>query len=291
MNIVHTLLGPSTFWIWRNVIEIFIFSFLFYKTSLFLKRDKTKNLLPYFYGYCSIAFISYFLQLPTLNYALLIFAPAALCLFIIFHQDTLQRNFVAMKNLAPQNNAFSDSLEVLMRCMLIALNNKQEVQVLIEHHDKLDEFLDCSFKINSPLNYDLLLLLLESPSFDPKKMIWVTNTGIIRGINATWQDTLTAKSAVGATQLLSARELAQWYSCKIDCLVFELDPVARHFAVTAHGTTNPQVTSHHVLQILKKHSLNSAVHQKSNHGEIHASSFAKATADRQPTKGTIHDQN
>lgn len=264
MNIIHTLLGPSSFWIWRNALEICIFSTLFYAFALYLRRDKTKNLLPYFYAYCAVTVGAYFLQLSTLNYFLILFAPAGVCLFILFHQETLQRNFVALRQRKPQHETFEGSIEVLMRCMLIALNKKQSVCVLIEYQDKLEEFVDCTYLINSPLNHDLLTLLLESPSLDHQKMIWITHTGIIRGINASWHDAFAHSSNISASQLLSSRDLHEWYSNKTDCLTLELDPVARTFAVTAHGTANPQVTSHQVLQIIKKHSLNLANDQKSS---------------------------
>lgn len=269
MNIIHSLLGPSSFWIWRNALEICVFSFLFYRFSLYLRQDRTKNLLPYFYGYCAIAIASYFFQLSTLSYALFLFGPAAVCLFILFHQETLQRNFIALKQLAPQSPAFIDSIETLMRCMLIALNKKQEVSVLIEYHDSMDEFVVCDSSINSALNYDLLLLLLESPSFDSKKMLWVTQTGIIRGFNASWQEMISNKSSIGATQLPSARDLHAWYSSKTDCLIFELDPAMRTFTVTAHGNTKPNLTSQQVLQMIKKHSLNLVTHHKPKEGALH----------------------
>lgn len=280
MEIIHSLLGPSSFWIWRNTIEILIFSFLFYKISLYLRRDKSKNLLPYFYGYCALACAAYFLQLSTVNYVLFLFAPAAVCLFILFHQETLQRNFVALKSVAAQQPTFIDSLEVLMRCMLIALNNKQEVTVLIEYNDTLNEFVQSNSSINSSLNYDLLILLLESPSFDPKKMLWITQSGIIRSMNAQWHDELTTKSAVGATQLLSTRDLHEWYTSKTDCLIIELDPAARTFAVTTHGTTKQNLTSQHVLHMIKKHSQNLAPENKEGtfHGKNQKSHFEQRSS-------------
>lgn len=281
MNLINTLLGPSLFWIWRSALEICIFSVLFYKTSLFLKRDRSKNLLPYFYGYCSIAALAYFIQLTTLSYFMIIFAPAAVCLFVLFHQETLQRNFVALKKMVQPQAPFADSLELLMRCMLIAMNRKQEVTVLIEHTDNVDEFVECAFKINSPLNYELLQLLLESPSIDAKKMLWITHTGTIRGINAAWHDAITARSALGATQLLTARELAEWYTGKTDCVVIELDPVARNFAVSAHGSTKAQLTSHHVLQIVKRHSMNTNNPIKLER-EIHAKNKTTHSEQRTP---------
>lgn len=313
MNIIHTLLGHSSFWIWRNALEICIFSILFYQLALYLRKDNSKNLLPYFYGYCAVACAAYFLQLSALSSFLFIFAPAAVCLFILFHQETLQRNFVALKTQAVQQPSFEGSIEILIRCMLIALNNKQEVSVLIEYQDKLDDFVDCTYSINSPLNHDLLMLLLESPSIDHKKMIWITHAGMIRGINATWHDSYvpssahsinsqpslframadTAGQAHGATQLPTQRDLHEWYTGKTDCLTIELDPTTRTFAVTAHGNTNPQVSSHHVLAIIKKHNLILSQPQKSRDGKSMVSSVSphNKSLDRDIRKGTLHDQN
>ncbi len=84
---------------WRDCLEIIFFASLFYYLTLWLKKDKTKNLLPYFYGYCLITFCAYMLELTTVTSLLFLFTPAAVMLFILMHQDTLQRNIVALKHI------------------------------------------------------------------------------------------------------------------------------------------------------------------------------------------------
>lgn len=281
MHIIYSLLGPSSFWIWRNVLEISIFSFLFYRFSLYLRKDKNSNLLPYFYGYCALGCITYFLQLPTLSVGFLLFGPAALCLFILFHQETLQRNFIAFKQGNLQTIAISDSFETLMRSILIALNNKQEITVLLEYNDQLDDFLACDTLINSPMNHDLLELLFKSPSFDTQKMLWISHTGIIRGINVTWHHESTSKFSTGATQILTSENLHEWYTNKTDCLIFTLDPATRTFTIFAHGMSKKNLSSHHILQMIKKHNLNVS-DTKKKEGVVHGKTQKTSHQQRTP---------
>lgn len=243
------LLGPTFFWQWRSLIEIVFFSYLFYFITNWLKKDTSKNLLPYFYGYCLIAFCSYNLQLTTINYALFVFAPAGLCLFILAHQDTLQRNFVALKNITPLPKQSNNWIELLFRSLLQAVSLQKKIIVLIECTDSLDPFLHTPFALNAPLTYDLLMLLTHSPSYDLDSYIWINKQGIIRGINSAWKKPFALKSTL-ATKADDWISNALVYTSKTDACMFLIDPDTSRCTIIHGGQQQKNIQTNHAMQII-----------------------------------------
>src|SRR3989338_8316527 len=97
----------STFHIyrWRDVIEIIFLSGVFYYFCLWLKQDTQKPLLLTFYTYVFTLTIAYFTGLPTVTFILTSFFPVLLVCFIIIHQSTLQKNFIALHAISPKTTA------------------------------------------------------------------------------------------------------------------------------------------------------------------------------------------
>ena len=237
---------------WRDGLEILCFSVLFYYLALWLKKDKTKNLLPYFYGYCLLALTAHVLHLPTVTYFLFLFAPAAVMLFVLMHQDTLQRNIIALKNIAVPQTHHDNWCETLLRTCLIALNNNKEMLCVIEHTDSLQPFIITPFIINAPLNQSLLELLLASPSYEQQQMIWLNSKGTVLGINATWQHVQPLQQTFVSSEL-SWRDDALHYSAKTDALLLHASPATRTFTIAVSGTLLQKLSVHHANQIIKKH--------------------------------------
>ena len=67
---------------WRDAAEIIFFTTCFYYLILWLNKDREKRLLPYFYGYCAITFVSHALHLSTITYSLFLFSPAIIMLLL-----------------------------------------------------------------------------------------------------------------------------------------------------------------------------------------------------------------
>ncbi len=233
--------------LWRDVLEIIFFAALFYYLTLWLKKDKTKNLLPYFYGYCLVAFCAHVLELTTITSFLFLFTPAAVMLFILMHQDTLQRNIVALKHITAKPISTHNWLETLLRTCLVALNNNKEILCIIEHTDDMKPFINTPSVINAQLTQDLLALLLESSLYDPQKMIWVSSNGQLHGINATWQSTSQTSAPT-----LSWHNEAVLYTQKTDALVVHLDQTNGTFTLISNGIIHEKLSAHHVFGLIKK---------------------------------------
>ncbi|MCA9770038.1 hypothetical protein KC460_01550 [Candidatus Dependentiae bacterium] len=169
---------------WRDTIEIIFFSSVFYGFSLWLKADRQKNLLGYFYLYCMCAFGAHYLQLTTISTFLLMTAPATIALFITLHQQVLQRNFITLKNIRPVMHNTGNWIETLIRGCLVAMNKNNDILCIIEHTDSLEDIIDIGVFLTTYIHEDILELFIESPGFDKDKFIVVTTSGQLRGINS-----------------------------------------------------------------------------------------------------------
>jgi len=237
------------FLIWRDVVEILFFSSLFYYLMRWLAKDRSKNLLPYFYGYCFITIAAYIVQLPTISYFLFLYAPAIIFLFMFLHQDILQRNLVTLKNIQPAQITDHDWLTILFRSCLVMMNKNKAIICVIECTDNLDDLLQTPFFINADLHEGVLELLLNSQAYDADKFVWVNNHGKLRGINANWY----VPSSKTKTSLTTWQQEALIYAQQTDALIFNGDALTHTFTVIARGNCFEKISPHHALSLIKKH--------------------------------------
>ncbi len=249
----QTLFNYTYFFSWRDAVEILFFSSIVYYLSLWLKKDKQKNLLGYFYGYCFIAVIAHVIQLTTISTSLFLCTPVIIALFAIIHQETLQRNFILLKNITPKQHQV-DWLEELLRSCLHALNNNKNIICIIEHKDNLNDSIITSLPVNAALQKDLLDMLIESSSFDQTKMIWLNTQGKLLGINATW------KMNTDETWITEeAKQLPRWKSdallitAKTDAFVLHGSFTTHTFDIIIQGKTFENISAHHAIKMLKKY--------------------------------------
>lgn len=226
----------------RDCIEIILFSSLIYAFCLWLKTDKTNNILIYFLTYCSVTLIAWTMELQTVSPFLLSYAPIALIIFIMLHERTLQRNFVTLYNPKPKTaTQRSDWLDILLSCTLSSINANKAVIVVIEHNNSLTPLLSASFFIDALLGKELLDIILSSNSYDENKMIWIDTNGNLRGMNITW-----------VTQKQSLEDDALFYSSQTDAIIFTISPITRTCTLFIHGTEFPSLSAHHVRMLIKK---------------------------------------
>jgi len=250
-SLTHLLLRELMIFGWRDAVEISALAYLFYKTSLWLKKDRQKNLIPSFYAYCSLHLFAYYTHLPTLSFVLLLTTPAVAMLFILVHQETLQRNFVSLKNTLPATPISTDWLEGLVRASLLAVTNNKTFLCVIEHNDTLSDFINCALPVNTQLNATLLEALVDSSSFDQKKMVWLNRQGKLLGLNATWKHNAEDWSNTTAKTLPSWKQDALLLTAKTDALVLHIAPEVRLFELVIQGKVIEQISTHHIITLIK----------------------------------------
>lgn len=226
--------------LWRDCIEILFYSLFIYSFCCWLKSDKTKKLVAYFLGYCCVTVACHKAQLPTVAPLLISYAPVALLLFIVLHDKTLQKNFVALRSVTPKINRCHDWIGILLSSIITVINKNKGVTVVIENQDCLDRFLKNSSEINAQAGKYLLDLLFSSAMYDEKKMVWIDSSGKIRGINVSWLD----EKNVHDDSFL--------FTTHTDAIVLASNPIARTFTTIHRGKELRNIPAHHVNAIIKK---------------------------------------
>lgn len=225
--------------LFRDTIEIAIFSFCIFYFCKWLKTDKTKNMIGYFFSYSVLLLAAWFIQLPSLVSFLCHYAPVALLLFIVLHEKTLQRNLVTLRSSTSVQTP-QDWLEILLSGCLATINTNKSITIVIEQNDALNYFLDAPFFINAPINKDVFNILISSPSYDDKKMIWITTTGHIRALNVSWISNQEIKKE------------ALFYTLQCDAIIINCHPLSRAFSIINNGNETKNIAIHNISGLIKK---------------------------------------
>jgi hypothetical protein len=239
----------------KDVIEILSLSSAIYFFSIWLKQDQQKPLVLYFYSACSLFITAHILELNTLTAGLNFLYPSIIMLFIIIHQKSLQKSFVTLKNIQPAHITNQNWLETLLRSCIIAANNKQPITCLIEGQDRLIDLVHTPIVIKSKLEPGLLDALIHSTNYDCHKMIWLSNTGILLGINTDWL----ATNCVSDLPNNYIQQLDLWQKQAIvvtmqtDATAFRLNPTSKTFDIINGGKLIEKVAMDQAIILMKKY--------------------------------------
>ena len=228
----------------QSMTEILFFWSLFYYFSCWLAQDTTKNILLQFWAYCITHFVAYFLQLTAISTFLLITSPLAVMIFILMHQQTLQKNFIALHALKTAAHTPPDWLETIMRTALLALNKEISLTYIIERNDALGQFLGGSLWCNTTIEPQLLNLLIESSMYKPDQAIWITDQGKLVALNAHWLPQSAVKPD-GAQEAIM-------HTATIDAIVIRVSPEHRTCDIIVNGTIIENQSVDAALRMVKK---------------------------------------
>lgn len=245
--------NPFSLLSWHDGVEIVIISYLFYRLSVWLKSDQHKSLVPLLYGYTLFLFASYLLPLQTLNSFLLAFSPALLMVFILLHQKTLQKNFVAFKTIAPAKIVTDDWLEVMIRASLVSLSKKKKLMFVIERNHSLHEFTTTSCTINAELHKPLLDMVLESALFDQSKFLLINSNGTLLSANSSWHSVDTDYAVPNLMHTDLGHQAALMVTAKTDALVICANPESKSCTLIIGGTVVDQLNAAQLFTLIKKY--------------------------------------
>lgn len=237
---------------YTDLLEIIFFSSCIYYFSMWLKQDQTKNLLLPFYAFCVITLLAHSLQLPTVSSFLLFYGPAILVFFIITHQELLQRNFITLHNITPEKGLITKNwVETAIQSALRIRTQNKTIRVIIEHTDALSLCITAPFRLETELHSSLLNMLLDSPSFDQEKMVWLSSTGKLIAINSSWSQN--AQKEWIAQEL---KETDAWltdtvlFTSKTNALAFSCSPETNGFTLIAQGKILEEVSAAQAVRII-----------------------------------------
>ena len=188
MNLLHNpLISYMFFWGWRDCIEVLFFITVLYKTTAWLNKDRTRRLVWYLYGYCTLLLIAYCVHTPLIFSILVTAAPVAAIIVVLMHQDILQKRFATPTKILPAQLS-TQWIDELLQASLVVMNNKKQLTCIIEHQDTLQNLITTSYNLNTLCQKSVLLLLFDSSLFDQHGLVWFSHDGIIKGINSRWKE-------------------------------------------------------------------------------------------------------
>ena len=236
---------------WQDILEIVVMATIVYSFVRWLAQDTQKNLLLWFYGYAVLLFGSYYCGLHTVHFACCIITPVMLLLFIMLHQQTLQKNFITLTSLSPHAHATIHWLEILIQGCLHALNKNKEIFCIIERADSLDLFLSAHSVFNADITPEILEILTKT---DNNATLWVTQAGKLYSFNPTWRtaaDEIWVANDVKALHVWKQNALLM--TSKSDAIMFTLSPTTRLCTIIMEGKIINDLSAHHAFALLKNY--------------------------------------
>lgn len=224
---------------WKDYVEIFIFILLFYHLLNWLNDDPNKKIFSYFLGYCIFFTGSYCLNLATICSFLILYTPVIMLFFIIFHQKSLQKNFIT-KTHSIEPFTSTSWIEHIISTGLYLLNNNIDATILIEHTHALYSFLHNACPLDAPLSTLLLRMLTSNQFFISKDMLWITTKGSIKGINTTWKDN-DIDQEINITTYT-------------DAIILKTTCASHSFSLIVQGHTFTKLSAEHTALLLKQYS-------------------------------------
>jgi hypothetical protein len=279
-DIINLIMKSLTLFTWKDCLEICFISAMIYQFLRWLKTDQ-KQLLAYFYGYCATTFFAHYTGLAIVSQLLFIGAPVILCIFILLHQQTLQKNYIALKKIVPATTNAEDWIEELMRASLYAMNTSKNVIWIIERKDSLDASLQASCLFYADLKKDLIELLLETQSSSEDTMLWVNQAGKLVAINVQWRSAAESWESPEMQTLPVWQQQAILMSSKTDTLIVRSCATTRLFTIIGQGKCADNLSAHHVSLILRRLLLQ---HTSFQEGILYAAKSTKSTTQQQYAK-------
>lgn len=237
---------------WQDCIEILLLSISIYHLSSWLYQDKYKPLLVHFYSYCGLLITTYYLHLTTLNSLLLLFLPVTIILFIVIHQNTLQRNCIPLYRVTRAESLTSEWVDDLVRAGLAALSDNQPFTCIIEKKDSLAALLIAKNHLKAPCSTDLLRVITTSVLYRNDHMIWIDSQAKVHSFNAQWhKNSLDAWLTDDAQEQEQSVKDALFFTTKTDALFITVSPQTRFFTLIAQGRIIEKTEATKTCSIIK----------------------------------------
>lgn len=236
---------------WRDLCEIIFFSTTIYYFTLWLSYDTKKNLVGHFYIYCGLLIGSYITEINGITSVLLWCAPLISTVFVLFHQTTLQKNFITLTAQKPEEqvNAPTTWIDEIVRASLLALNKNKDLIYIIERTQSLANYLSCSYTMHAVCSAELINTVIEQSSENPTH-IWLTKSGTLIACNVQW--------IIGEEIISSNHDISKWLAdslfatAKSDAVVLHCSSATRLFTLVAGGKQINNLSPLHIPTLLQQ---------------------------------------
>ena len=252
-SIAQSIMDELSLFSWYDMTEILFFIIIMRYWLLWLNMDKEKNLSVFFCWYSVIIGVCYYAELTTISTLLLASSPLMIVIFIMLHQEHLQRNFITLTrprsvSPTPANTWISE----IMSFALGALHRQQELIFIIERHDNLSLLLTSPCIINASATKEFLELLVaqDTPSVTN---LWLTHEGIIIGINTTMNYELEhAYLSSDVKHRVQWQQEGAFITKKSDAIIFGSSPITKTFTLIVQEKITEHISAQQTVVVLKQ---------------------------------------
>jgi hypothetical protein len=261
---------------WRDLVEVLLFSVGSYAIIRWLAQDSQKNLVGVFYGLCLLVFAAHLCNLPGVCFVLFLISPLIATIFVLLHEQTLQKNFVALRAITPARaEAPTNWLETLIQASLRGINKSRTVVGIIQRGDSLETFLTLPAPLNAPITDELIDMIINASSTAQPTILLMGQTGTLIALNprqrANSYDTHHGEQMT-AEELW--RQNALIITSQSDSIFFLLSPKTRLFEIVCRGKLYDSLPATQALSVLQ-HNLTAkqevAAHDFPQYPDIHQS--------------------
>ena len=173
---------------------------------------------------------------------LFITAPVVALIFIIMHQETLQKNFVYLTKGSTKAIDTNHWVDEFIKCCLTALNKHKEIVLVIERSDHLKSLIHAPNFIYAELKKDVFDILLEKHHPTHDYMIWINQQGKLVAINCTWRTQIDETWMRKEVQNMHAwKQTALFITSKTDALMLKVNPLTPSFDLVSQGKVVEEV--------------------------------------------------
>ncbi len=262
MNIKN-ILHIAHIYHWYDLIEISFFALVIYSISLWLNQDTRTPLTQYFYVYLTLFIGAYYGNFSVLYTTLLITSPVVIGAFIIFHQHILQANFVTLKNTRSLVQDQKDWYAELIKILLTLFNQHRSSYWILERTDLLTDYMQTSFKLYTPLQQEIITMIIESSIYNEHAFLWVNSTGCLVAFNAYMcQMSDTVYWQQEPYQQEAWKQKALMFTTKTDSIILRAQTGTNRIDLVIKGTLLTALTASETYEILRKIYQETALLQK-----------------------------
>lgn len=238
----------------KNGIEILILTSFFYWFSRWLKKDKKKNLVWYFYSYCLLLLVCHVTGLSIVFSFMLYAAPLLFVSLIIIHEDILQRNFITMKKDTEKLIADTTPLDEIIRAALYAFNKNKNFLVVLEDRCQIAHFIHTDYLINADFSPATLIFFIESSLFDENKYIWCSTDAKIKGMNVSLTiQNFATDSDTDLDRKTQWKHDALLITSKTDTVIIHGHAESRLFDLVIGGKIQEKISAAQLLTLIRTH--------------------------------------
>lgn len=237
----------------KNGTEILLLTTFFYWFSLWLKKDKKKNLVWYFYSYCLLLFGCELTGLSVVFSFMLYAAPLLFVTLIIIHEDLLQRNFICMQKNTEKISHDTNVLDEIVRAALYAFNKNKNFLVILENRFDIESFIKTDYPLNADLQQASLMVLIESSFFNENTYLWCSTSGKIKAINASWNIQNHVAESDQADKKNQWKHDALLITSKADTVIIRGDAQTRLFDLVTAGKIQEKISAAQLLPLIRVH--------------------------------------